>query len=521
MLRQRQHRRRRSGDADPALVRLLASAGQAEREGAFARAALVLEEVLRQAPAHEEAARRLAALAPRSARAGAAEALLRTAARKAPGSAAVHASLAEVLHSGGRLDEALACWERAARLAPGDAALHNRRGLACIDAGRFDTAEASFRRAMDLDPLLPGVCLNLARCRRFERDGAEVAGRIEALLERRPAPGLAADLHFALAKIRDDGDEVERAAAHLRAANRLVHRTLRFDAGRHGRAVDALIETFDRELFARHAGGGAQDGRPLFIVGMPRSGTSLVEQILAAHPAVHGAGERRELDRIARRVRHVAGSPESYPRCVRALGPGHAAALGRRYLASGPPLGPGEGRVTDKLPANFLHLGLVALLLPRARVVHCRRDPRDLALSIFSQQFAEGHVWAYAFDDIARFHLAYRRLMAHWRAVLPTPPFELDYEELVHEPEPVCRRLVAFCGLEWDPACLEFHRHRRAVATASNWQVRQPLYRRAVGRWRRYAPCLPELVESLERAGVAPSSAPGEARRGRAPGTAG
>ena len=509
MARQRQRSRRRSGGADPALGPLLASADQAEGEGAFARAALVLEEVLRRAPAHEEAARRLAALASRSARAGAAAARLRDAVRSAPDSAALHASLAEVLHSEGRLDEALGCWERAVRLAPGDAALHNRRGLACVDAGRFEAAEASFRQAMDLDPLLPGVCLNLARCRRFDRGGAGVAGRIEGLLERRLPPGPAADLHFALAKIRDDRDEVERAAVHLRAANRLVHRTLRFDAARHARAVDALIETFDRALFARHAGGGAPGGHPLFIVGMPRSGTSLVEQILAAHPAVHGAGERHDLDRIARRVRHVAGSPQSYPRCVDALGPGHAATLGRQYLASGPPLGPGERRVTDKLPANFLHLGLVALLLPEARVVHCRRDPRDLALSIFSQQFAEGHVWAYALDDIARFHLAYRRLMAHWRAVLPTPLFELDYEELVREPESVCRRLVAFCGLEWDPACLEFHRHRRAVATASNWQVRQPLYRRAVGRWRRYASCLPELVESLERAGVAPSPAPG------------
>lgn len=510
MPRQRQRRRRRPGDAaDPALAPLLASADRAERAGAFARAALVLEELLRRAPAHEEAARRLVALAPRSARGGAAAALLRRAARSAPGSAAIHASLAELLQSGGRLDEALGAWERAARLAPGDAALHDRRGLACLDAGRLEAAEASFRRAMDLDPLLPGVCLNLARCRRFDRGGAEVAGRIEALLEHRLPPELAAELHFALAKIRDDGDEVERAAVHLRAANRLVLRTLRFDAGQHACAVDALIETFDRDLFARHAGGGAPGGQTIFIVGMPRSGTSLVEQILAAHPAVHGAGERRDLDRIARRIRHVAGSPKSYPRCVSALGPGQAAALGRQYLESGPATAPGERRVTDKLPANFLHLGLVALLLPQARIVHCRRDPRDLALSIFFQHFAEGHVWAYAFDDIARFHLAYRRLMAHWRAVLPVPLFELDYEALVREPEPLCRRLVAFCGLEWDPACLEFHRHRRAVATASNWQVRQPLYRRAVGRWRRYAPCLPELVESLERAGVAPSSAPG------------
>ena len=498
----RAERQRRRRSEERALASLLASAGDAAKAGEFARAGLVLEEVLRRAPAHEEAARRLAELAPHAGRGEAAIAALRTARLAAPASAVIQASLASLLYSGGRVEEALSAWERAAELAPHDATVHNRRGLACADAGRLEEAEASFRRAVDIDPLLPGACLNLARCRRFDAADSGLVARIEALLSHRIEALLAADLHFALGKIRDDLGEVAPAAVHLRAANRLVRGTVDFDAGRHARAVGALIETFDAALFARLAGAGWPGEGPVFIVGMPRSGTSLVEQILAAHPAVRGGGERRDLDRIARRIRHVTGSRERYPRCAAELAPEDADALGREYLERGPRPGPGECRVTDKLPANFLHLGLVALLLPRARIVHCRRDPRDVALSVFAQQFAEGHVWAYAFEDIAAFHLAYQRLMAHWRAALPRPFLDLDYEELVREPEPACRRLLAFCGLRWDPACLDFHRHRRVVATASNWQVRQPLYRRSVERWRLYAPHLPELIGSLERAGV-------------------
>lgn len=495
-------RRRRRAGAEPWIASLFASAAAAEAAGELARAGLVLEEILRRAPAHEEAAQRLAALAPRAGRCEAAAALLRASGLAAPASALIQASLASVLHAGDRVEESLPCWERAVTLSPGDAALHNGRGLACADAGRVEEAEASFRRAFDIDPMLPGACLNLARFRRFDASDAALVARMERLLSRRLDPVLAADLHFALAKAKDDMGNVASAAAHLRIANRLMHERLRFDPDSHARAVDALIDTFDATFFAPRAGMGASCEGPLFIIGMPRSGTSLAEQMLAAHPAVHGGGERRDVDRIARRIRQVTGSRDRYPRCAAELGPEPAEMLARQYLEGGAAPGAGERRVTDKLPTNFLHLGLIALLLPGARIVHCRRDPRDIALSVYAQQFAEGHVWAYAFEDIAAFHSQYERLMTHWRAVLPRPLLELDYEELVRDPEPACRRLLAFCGLDWDPVCLEFHRHRRVVDTASNWQVRQPLYRSSVGRWRRYAPHLPELVGSLRRAGV-------------------
>ena len=498
--RSRRRRRPRGAAADSSLAPLLASAEAAVKAGEFARAGLVLEEILRRAPAHEEAARRLADVAPRSGHSAAAS--LEAAVRAAPDSAVIRTSLARVLGLAGRVEEALRHWERATELAPADASVHDGRGLACIDAGRLEEARSCFMRAVELDPLLPGACLNLARSRRFDASDALLVDRLEKLPTRRLDPMIAADLHFALGKIRDDIGEFGHAAASLRRANRLMHGTLRFDAAAHARAVDALMETFDADFFATMPSADYRSEGPIFIVGMPRSGTSLVEQILSAHPEVHGGGERGDLDRIARRVQQVTGSRLRYPRCAAELGAGNTATLAREYLASGPRTEADERRVTDKLPANFLHLGFIAQLLPNAALVHCRRDPRDVALSILAQQFAEGHVWAYDFSDIAAFSAAHQRLMAHWRAVLPRPFFEVQYEALVRDPEPACRRLLEHCGLEWDPRCLDFHRHRRVVATASNWQVRQPLYRRSAGRWRHYAPHLPELLASLERAGV-------------------
>lgn len=500
--RVRRKRRRHEAAYEPDLVPLIRSAEVATEAGEFARAGLVLEEVLRRAPTHEGAARRLADVAARSGRSDAAVATLEAAARAAPASAPIQVSLARVLSRTGRVEEALQGWARAVTLAPADASVHNGRGLTCMDAGHLEEAQASFMRAVELDPLLPGACLNLARSRRFDASDAPLVDRIERFLSRRLDPMIAADLHFALGKVRDDLGEHKRAAASLRRANRLVHRTLHFDAASHTRAVDALTDTFDAAFFAGRPESISEREGPIFIVGMPRSGTSLVEQVLSAHPAVHGGGERGDLDRIARRVQQVTGSRLRYPRCAADLKSESTAMLAQEYLASGPRPGPGERRVTDKLPANFLHLGFIAHLFPNAALVHCRRDPRDVALSVFFQQFAEGHVWAYDFADIAAFSAAHQRLMAHWRRVLPRSFLEVDYEVLVRDPEPVCRRLLEHCGIEWDPRCLQFHRHRRVVATASNWQVRQPLYASSAGRWRLYAPHLPELVESLEHAGV-------------------
>ena len=235
---------------------------------------------------------------------------------------------------------------------------------------------------------------------------------------------------------------------------------------------------------------------------MPRSGTTLVEQILASHPLVHGAGELEYFREVAARLPDMLDSGEPYPNCLRELDASRARAIAADYLAELRARGgAGVERVVDKMPLNFEHVGLIALTLPRARFIHCRRDARDLCLSIYFQHFASRNEYAYSFADIADYHGIYEGYMAHWRRVLPGRILDVDYEALVEDLEGVTRTMLAHLDLAFDEQCLRFHETERAVGTASHWQVRQPLYSDSVGRWRHYASHLEPLLDALGDAG--------------------
>jgi len=255
-----------------------------------------------------------------------------------------------------------------------------------------------------------------------------------------------------------------------------------------------LIATFTPAHFTRPA--GAVDGAAaVFIVGMPRSGTSLVEQILSCHRAVFGAGERAEIGLAAERIARETGV--AYPAAVETLDPATLARHGEAYLDGLRRLAPEARRITDKMPANFLHLGLIARILPGARVIHCRRDPRDVCLSCFAHDFFQGNEFSNDLADLARYWRAHHRLMAHWRRVLPLDMLEVRYEALVADQEGESRRLIDFCGLDWDPACLDFHKARRVVRTSSSVQVRRPIFTGSIGRWRAFAAELAPLTAAL------------------------
>jgi hypothetical protein len=306
-------------------------------------------------------------------------------------------------------------------------------------------------------------------------------------------------LHFGLAEVSDARGHYAEAAEHLRQANALAGAEWRkrgqaYDPAAHARFVAAMIAAVTPELFARLRGGGLDTERPVFIFGLHRSGTTLTEQILARHSQVFGAGELplgpEDLQALPRGS--DAGPPERLGRLdadtARRIAPRHLDRLGE--------LNGSARRVTDKMPENYLSLGLLAALFPRARFIHCRRDLRDVAVSCWMTQFRQVR-WANDPEHIAtRFH-QYERLMAHWRAVLPVEMLEVDYEETVADLEGVARRLVAWCGLEWEPACLTFHEGKRPVRTASVAQVRQPLYTRSVARWRNYEGALAALFGRL------------------------
>jgi hypothetical protein len=299
-----------------------------------------------------------------------------------------------------------------------------------------------------------------------------------------------AALGFVLGKMLDEADRFDEAFARYARANSLVLQMRhaageRYDSDLFARRVDDSITMFTPDFFTRTRDWGEPSDLPVFIVGMPRSGTSLVEQIASSHPDVFGAGELRDISNIAASL----GVTQYH------AGPIRDAArkqLDRLRVQGGSAL-----RVIDKMPANVEHLGLIAALFPSARIILCRRDPRDTCLSCFFQQFSTGNLFSFDLTQCGRHHVHTDRLIAHWLKALPLPMLQMRYEDLVADLEGESRRLMSFLGLPWNPACLDFHRTERTVQTSSAWQVRQPIYTRSVGRWRNYQRHLAPLLEAL------------------------
>jgi tetratricopeptide (TPR) repeat protein len=410
-----------------------------------------------------------------------------------------HESLGATLLLQHDMTGAAVSFRHAVALAPGLATSWNGLGMALQALGQFDEATDCFRRALAISPDNAFFHKNLITTGRQQADSAQV----EALSRLLNSPDLLINdrVHagFALGKLLDDSDRFDEAFASYAKANALF-KQLRaaegrcYNAAEIQRTVDRLIETFTPSFFAARRDWGDDSELPVFIVGMPRSGTTLVEQIAASHPAVFGAGELQGIERLL--VGLTGGyDPATGPSWdVRAI-----AETAKAYVAHLRSLGGSVARVIDKMPGNVFHLGLIAALFPRARVIFCRRDARDNCLSCYFQQFGKNndHVYGYDLADCGRQWLETDRLTAHWLTTLPLQMLEMRYETMVAEQEAQSRRLIDFLGLPWDPACLEFHRTQRPVVTASVWQVRQPIYNRSVGRWRHYEKHLGQLFDVL------------------------
>ncbi|MGD0505265.1 MAG: sulfotransferase [Steroidobacteraceae bacterium] len=410
-----------------------------------------------------------------------------------PRSALAHLSLATVLRVQGRGPEAESSCRAALALEPAYAEALCLLGELLADQGRFPEAEISFQGAIEADPDFPFAYCGIAAHRKMTAADTAWLEGVRSVLAKRPPLRHTINLHFALGKYFDDVGRYDEAFGHYRQAHEHAKRYgSKYDAGKLARRVDRLISIFDApSLSARAVVRGSPSERTVFIIGMPRSGTSLAEQILASHPAVFGAGEIVFWD-AAFGAHETAGFAGE-------AGALRLSGIAGEYLERVGRLSGGAARVIDKMPANFLYAGLIQAALPEARFIHMCRHPIDTCLSIYFQNFFNRAAYADDLDDLADYYSQYARITAYWRDVLPpTRLLEVPYEGLVADQEGWTRRMLDFIGLAWDPRCLDFHATERAVITASKWQVRQKIYSQSAGRWRNYEKHLGPLRRLLE-----------------------
>jgi len=414
----------------------------------------------------------------------------RRAAAVAPDTPAGRLHEAKALIAEARHAEAEALLRRIIADDPGFATAQATLGDILSQAGRFDAAIACYHQAIASEPRHVGAYIGLVAARPIGTADARLVADMTSLLEDEALTGQERmALRFCLGKAFEDSKDYASAMRHFDAANRLRQGPDGLDRAGLTGLMDRTIAQCTPAWFARQAADGVDDETPVLIVGMPRSGTTLVEQIVSSHPAVGAGGE---LTFWAAQGRRWINTGMSAP------GPVVTARIAAEYRALLRNRAPAALRVTDKHPINFTWIGLIHAVFPRARIIHCRRHPLDTCISIYCTPLAGGRTMKTGKADLVFYYRQYQRLMEYWRAVLPADRLlEIDYEALVADREAVTRRLIAFCGLEWDAACLDYENNPHAVQTVSMWQVRQPIYLSSVERWRRYEPWLGELRELL------------------------
>lgn len=401
-----------------------------------------------------------------------------------PGHADAHVTRGRILMELAQPQAAVASFERSLALKPGH--VDARLGLATLAAeqGRFGEAESLFDAILRDAPGNVGSLHGLSGVRKHAAGDPLFAAIADRLRDGRLTAEQREKLHHGYAKICNDAGRFDDAMAHFALSKQC--RPWHFDMARHRAGYAALKQLFTPAFFEGRRGFGLADARPVFVVGMPRSGTTLTEQILSAHPAVQGFGELQDLPRLSKTLGGGLRNPAAFSEALAALDAGAATRLAERYLVAYRDADPQLQRLIDKRPHNYELLGLIALMFPEAKIIHCRRNAMDNCLSMYMQDFNVAHGYNRDLATLGHYYLAYEDLMAHWRSVLPLPIHDCVYEDTVADLEASARGLVAFLGLPWDAACLDYHVQERQVRTPSQWQVRQPVYRSSVEAWRRH-----------------------------------
>jgi tetratricopeptide (TPR) repeat protein len=409
-----------------------------------------------------------------------------------------HNNLGNLLAGQGKNNDAIEHYKLALSHEPDHAEAHNNLGTVLKYEARFDDAMAHYDRAIAIRPDYAEAHFNRSEIRTFHHGDADLAA-LEALAGRDDLSAKRSLLvHFALAKALEDVGDYERAFEHLGKGNALKRRHIVFDEESVVERFERIRNVFDSSLFDRFQREGDPSPAPIFVLGMPRSGSTLIEQTLAGHPQIHGAGELPDLEIALGGVLSDGRRSLPYPECVPDLDGAALRGIGQAYLARLPALADGKSRIVDKTPGNFFNIGLIRLIFPSARIIHTMRDPIDTCVSCYSKLFASGQSYSYDLAELGRFYRCYDALMAHWRSVLPWDAMlDVSYEDVVDDLEGQARRMIHYCGLPWDHRCLSFHSAGRPVKTASAVQVRKPLFRDSLQRWRKYEAGLAPLLEAL------------------------
>jgi tetratricopeptide (TPR) repeat protein len=414
-----------------------------------------------------------------------------------PGSANVQVHLANVQARSGRHAEAVETYRRAASLNPEAPAPWIGLGNTLKTIGRQAEAIDAYRRAAALRPQNSEAWWSLSNLKTFRFEDAEVEAMQRQLAADKLTEETRAQFSFAIAKAHEDRGEYARAFELYTEGNRLRRRLEHYDPVQTEVINERIRTVFHDAFLERHAGQGHPDPAPIFIVGLPRSGSTLIEQILASHSQVDATHELPEAGRLVQRINRERSDRIAYPEAARELAGEQWAALGRAYLDDTRKYRRGAPRFTDKMPNNFPSIGLLALALPNARFINARRHPLDTCLSCYRQLFARGQPFTYDLTELGEYYLEYGKMMAHWREALPGRVLDVQYEDVVAGQERETRRLLEFCGLPFEDACLRYWETGRAIRTASSEQVRQPIYDSSVNFWRNYERELAPLVEIL------------------------
>lgn len=405
----------------------------------------------------------------------------------------------QIAHDLDHFEDSINYFEKSLKAKPNNIEALNYYGVALKSVGRLDDARSTFIKALEVQPRAIGTYSNLVDLEKFTPDNP-LFQTMQRIVERvknpESAPYMA--LHFALGKAYDDMGEYEKAFHHYSVGAQLKRKTLTYNEEDVAQFFNDIRRIFTKDFINRKDFVGNPTQVPIFIVGMPRSGSTLTEQIISAHPKIFGAGEIKNLSYSIAALRLKFPSLPKFPALAEVMKPSHLTTIGKNYLSAISKISNNAERVTDKLLTNFFFAGLIHMMFPNAKIVHTKRNPVDSCLSTWTKLFKDDMPHSYDLGELGRYHRRYQDLMEHWREVLPERAFlEVQYEDVVADPETNARRVIDFLGLEWDPRCLKFHESDRPVKTASVSQVRKPIYKTSVERGRRYGDKLNPLIEAL------------------------